>query len=46
MHFGFYLSPADMHEPTYGTPAYNSFFVHQLTELLTEYGDVGEVWFD
>jgi alpha-L-fucosidase len=46
LRFGFYLSPADRHEITYGTEGYNTFFVHQLTELLTEYGDVGEVWFD
>ena len=44
--FGFYLCPVDRHETTYGSPAYNTFFVHQLTELLTGYGEVGEVWFD
>lgn len=30
----------------YGTDAYNDFFVQQLTELLTRYGKVDEVWFD
>jgi alpha-L-fucosidase len=44
---GFYLSPWDRHEPTYGdSPAYNRHFVNQLTELLTQYGEVAEVWFD
>jgi len=44
--FGVYLSPWDMHEQTYGTPEYNIHFMNQLTELLTNYGDVAEVWFD
>ncbi len=44
--FGVYLSPWDMHEPLYGTDEYNKFFVAQLTELLTNYGDIAEVWFD
>ena len=44
--FGVYLSPWDMHEPTYGTPDYNDFFCNQLTELLTGYGEIAEVWFD
>jgi alpha-L-fucosidase len=44
--FGFYLSPWDMHEPSYGTPAYNDFYKAQLRELLTNYGDIAEVWFD
>src|SRR5438552_1681150 len=44
---GLYLSPWDRHEPTYGdSDAYNRHYVNQLTELLTNYGDVAEVWFD
>lgn len=44
--FGIYLSPWDMHEPAYGTPEYNTHFKNQLTELLTNYGEIAEVWFD
>lgn len=44
--FGFYLSPWDRHEPSYGTATYNSFYMNQLRELLTNYGEVSEVWFD
>jgi len=45
--FGVYLSPWDRHEPSYGdSPAYNRFFRAQLTELLTRYGPITEVWFD
>lgn len=44
--FGIYLSPFDMHEPTFGTDKYNDFFVNQLTELLTGYGDIFCVWFE
>lgn len=44
--FGIYLSPWDRHEGTYGTYKYNRFFLNQLTELLTGYGEVFSVWFD
>ena len=45
--FGVYLSPWDRHEQCYGdSPKYNEYFKNQLRELLTNYGDVAEVWFD
>lgn len=44
--FGIYLSPWDMNSRYYGTDEYNRFFEKQLTELLTRYGKVDEVWFD
>jgi alpha-L-fucosidase len=44
---GIYLSPWDRHEPSYGdSPAYNRYYVNQLTELLTDYGEIAEVWLD
>jgi alpha-L-fucosidase len=44
---GLYLSPWDRHEPRYGdSPRYNDFYCDQLTELLTQYGHIHEVWFD
>lgn len=45
--FGIYLSPWDRNAPSYGdSPAYNNLFIAQLSELLTNYGRVDEVWFD
>lgn len=46
MKFCLYLSPWDMHEKTYGTDAYNDYYIHQLEELLTHYGPVYLLWFD
>ena len=40
-----YLSPWDMHEPTYGQgKPYDDHFCAQLTELLTEYSPLFSVW--
>ena len=44
--FGFYLSPWDRNCSCYGTPEYNDYFCNQLTELLTQYGEIFYVWFD
>ena len=44
---GMYLSPWDRTEATYGSgAAYDDYFVGQLEELLTGYGDIFSVWFD
>ncbi|MGN0778649.1 MAG: alpha-L-fucosidase [Aristaeellaceae bacterium] len=45
--FGVYLSPWDRNQPLYGTgKPYDDYFVAQLTELLTGYGDICSVWLD
>ncbi len=45
--FGVYLSPWDRNNVLYGSGKdYDDYFVHQLTELLTLYGEVFSVWFD
>ncbi len=47
--FGVYLSPWDQNSPDYGEGNgrdYNEVYMEQLTELLTNYGEVSEVWMD
>lgn len=43
---GIYLSPWDRNHRDYGTPEYITYFRNQLRELLTNYGEIFEVWFD
>lgn len=43
---GIYLSPWDRHHHSYGKPAYLEYYRNQLRELLTNYGEIFEVWFD
>lgn len=44
---GVYLSPWDRNASFFGDSArYNNYFLHQLAELLTNYGTIAEVWFD
>ena len=46
LEYAVYLSPWDRNHPDYGKPEYVTYFRNQLHELLTEYGDMFEVWFD
>lgn len=43
---GVYLSPWDRNHADYGKPEYITYFRNQLRELLTNYGEIYEVWFD
>lgn len=44
--FGVYVSPWDRNAETYGSEEYNQTFVETLKEVLGEYGEVFEQWFD
>jgi alpha-L-fucosidase len=43
---GIYVSPWDRNHPDYGKPEYITYFRNQITELLTNYGPIFEIWFD
>lgn len=45
--FAVYLSPWDQNSKLYGTgEGYNQYYINQLKELLSNYGDISEVWMD
>ncbi len=43
---GLYLSPWDRNHAEYETAKYIKYYRNQLEELLTQYGNVSEIWFD
>jgi alpha-L-fucosidase len=46
LEFGVYLSPWDRNHKDYGKPEYVEYYRKQLHELLTNYGEIFEVWHD
>lgn len=44
--FGVYLSPWDRNNAQYGRPEYITYYRDQLTELLSNYGPITELWLD
>jgi alpha-L-fucosidase len=44
--FGVYLSPWDRNNAQYGRPEYVTYYRNQLTELLSHYGPITELWLD
>ncbi|ETO98970.1 alpha-L-fucosidase [Lachnoanaerobaculum sp. MSX33] len=45
--FGIYLSPWDRNNSSYGKgKEYDDYYVNQLTELLTDYGELYTIWLD
>ena len=43
---GIYVSPWDRNAPYWGSKEYTYYYVNQLTEILTEYGKIDEIWWD
>jgi len=47
IHFGLYLSPWDRNAACYDDKeSYDRFYIQQLTELCTNYGELFEIWLD
>lgn len=46
LRMGVYLSPWDRNHADYATAKYIEYYRNQLRELLTNYGEICEVWFD
>ena len=43
---GIYVSPWDRNAPFWGTAEYTNYYVNQLKEILTGYGEIDEIWWD
>ncbi len=43
---GIYLGPHDRHDSRYRTPDYSDYYASQLSELLSNYGPLWEIWWD
>lgn len=43
---GVYLSPWDRNHPLYGTDQYNDVYLNTMKELMTQYGNFFELWWD
>ncbi len=43
---GIYVSPWDRNAPYWGKKEYTYYYVNQLTEILTQYGKIDEIWWD
>jgi alpha-L-fucosidase len=43
---GLYLSPWDRNHKDYGKSEYIDYYRNQIRELLTNYGEISEIWFD
>jgi alpha-L-fucosidase len=47
LRFGVYLSPWDRHDPRYkDSAAYDRYYLAELSELATKYGELVEFWLD